>query len=221
MLIYGQWWHYLIAIFVYFLNGCLGMIMGYHRLVTHRNFECPLWFEKFIIMCATIGLTGPTIDWVAIHRVHHKYSDTEKDPHSPDYLGKWRVHFLTMFAKVEPKYAGNLLKNKFYRFQRKYYFVINALYALILYIIDPFALIYAWLFPAALVIGFGTAILSSSHRNKSAHNDLWLAILTWGEAFHEEHHNDPTRARLHKWDITGIIIETFFKVNRPLTVKND
>lgn len=211
MLLYADWYHYIIAIFIYFLNGCLGMIMGYHRLVTHRSFEAPAWFEKMIVLFATIGLTGPAIDWVAIHKAHHRYADTEKDPHSPDYLGKFRVHFLTMFANVNPKYAGRILKNTFYRFQRKYYFLINILYAVCLYAVDPFAVIYAWLFPAALVIGFGTAILSTSHRKNKPHNDFILALLTWGDAFHEEHHDHPNKARLHKWDITGIIIETFFK----------
>lgn len=211
MLVYGDWYHYLIAVFVYFLNGCLGMIMGYHRLITHRSFDAPLWFERLIIMFATIGLTGPAIDWVALHKAHHRYADTDKDPHSPDYLGCLRVHFLTMFAKIEPKYAGKMLKDPFYRFQRKWYFVINAVYATILYLIDPFAVVYAWLLPAAFVIGFGTAILSTSHRDKKPHNDFWLAMLTWGDAFHDEHHSKPGVARLHKWDITGILIETFFK----------
>ena len=210
MIMYGVWWQYLVAIFVYFLNGCLGMIIGYHRLHTHRSFSCPLWFEKFITYCATIGLTGPAIDWVAIHRAHHKYHDTEKDPHSPDHLGRLKVHFLTMFAKVNPKYAIDLIRNKFYIFQRKWYFVINFAYAGALFLIDPFAVIYAWLFPAALVIGFGTLILSASHRNGSPHNDFVLGILTWGDAFHKTHHDDPNLVRLHKYDIAGWIIETFF-----------
>lgn len=210
MIMYGEWQHYLIAVFVYFLNGCLGMIVGYHRLHTHRSFKCPLWFEKLITMFATIGLTGPAIDWVAIHRVHHRYHDTEKDPHSPDYLGKLRVHFLTMFAKVNPKYGIDLIKKPFYMFQRKWYFVINFLYAIILYLIDPFAVIYAWLFPAAMVIGFGTMILSTSHKDGEPKNDFILGLLTWGDAFHKTHHDDPAKVRLHKWDISGFIIETFF-----------
>ena len=39
-------------------------------MLTHRSFECPIWFERFITLCATIGLTGPAIDWVAIHKAH-------------------------------------------------------------------------------------------------------------------------------------------------------
>ena len=120
MIMYADWYHYLIALFMYFMNGCLGMIMGYHRLLTHRSFQCPVWFERFITLCATIGLTGPAIDWVAIHKAHHRFADTEKDPHSPDHMGIFRVHFLTMFARVDIKYAGRLLRDRFLLFQRKY-----------------------------------------------------------------------------------------------------
>ena len=123
------------------------MIVGYHRLHSHRSFKVPLWFERLITYFATMSLTGPAIDWVAIHRAHHKWHDTEKDPHSPDYKGRLKVHFLTMFAKVSPKFAMDLIRNKFYMFQRQYYFVIIGMTATIIFLIDPFALIYAWLFP--------------------------------------------------------------------------
>jgi fatty-acid desaturase len=48
MIMYAHWYHYVIAWFVYFLLGGLGMIVGYHRLHSHRSFKCPLWFEKLI-----------------------------------------------------------------------------------------------------------------------------------------------------------------------------
>jgi sn-1 stearoyl-lipid 9-desaturase len=210
MIMYADWYHYLIALFMYFMNGCLGMIMGYHRLLTHRSFECPIWFERFITLCATIGLTGPAIDWVAIHKAHHRFSDTEKDPHSPDHLGVFRVHFLTMFAKVNIKYAGSLLRDKFLLFQRKYYFVLNLIYATVLFFADPFALIYAWLFPAAVLILLGTSVLSINHRNSKPHNSIIHGLLTWGDGFHETHHDNPNKKRLHKYDICGYLIEKWF-----------
>jgi len=78
MIYYASFEHYLISIFVYFLNGCLGMIATYHRLLSHGSWQCSKFIEKLFVMFATIGLTGPAIDWVAIHRKHHRYSDTEK-----------------------------------------------------------------------------------------------------------------------------------------------
>ena len=211
MVLFAEWHHYLIALFMYFINGCLGMIMGYYRLLTHRSFECPVWFERFITLCATIGLTGPAIDWVAIHKAHHRFADTEKDPHSPDHLGVFRVHFLTMFTKVDIKYAGRLLKDKFLLFQRKYYFVLNLIYATALFFVDPFALIYAWLFPAAILILLGTSVLSINHRNNKPHDNIIHGLLTWGEGFHETHHENPNKVRLHKYDITGLLIERMFR----------
>ena len=211
MVLFAEWHHYLIALFMYFINGCLGMIMGYHRLLTHRSFECPVWFERFITLCATIGLTGPAIDWVAIHKAHHRFADTEKDPHSPDHLGVFRVHFLTMFTKVDIKYAGRLLKDKFLLFQRKYYFVLNLIYATALFFVDPFALIYAWLFPAAILILLGTSVFSINNRNNKPHDNIIHGLLTWGEGFHETHHENPNKVRLHKYDITGLLIERMFR----------
>ena len=210
MILFAEWYHYLIALFMYFMNGCLGMIMGYHRLLTHRSFECPIWFERFITLCATIGLTGPAIDWVAIHKAHHRFADTEKDPHSPDHLGVFRVHFLTMFAKVDIKYAGRLLRDKFLLFQRKYYFVLNLVYATVLFFADPFALVYALLFPAAILILLGTSVLSINHRNNKPHDSIIHGLLTWGDGFHETHHENPNKVRLHKYDITGFLIEKMF-----------
>lgn len=210
MVLYAEWYHYFIAIIVYFIIGGLGMIVGYHRLLSHRSFVVPTWFEKLIVILAALSLTGPAIDWVAIHRAHHKWHDTDKDPHSPDHLGRFRVHFLTMFAEVSPKFAVDLLKNKFYLWQRKKYFYIILFYALFLYMLDPFAVIYAWLFPAFLTIFLGTLILSTSHRNKKPHNDLILGLLTWGDGFHATHHEKPNQIRLHKYDIAGVLIEYFF-----------
>lgn len=211
MILYAGITDYLIAIFCYFLMGGLGMIVGYHRLHSHRSFKVSLWFEKLITIFATMSFTGPAIDWVAIHRAHHKWHDTEKDPHSPDYLGRFRVHFLTMFAEVSPRFAMDLIRNEFYMWQRKYYFYIIAAYAVLLYLIDPFAIVYALLFPAFLTIFFGTLILSTSHRDGKAHDDFILGILTWGDAFHKTHHDQPNQVRLHKYDIAGWIIETFFE----------
>jgi len=212
MIMYASFEHYVIGVFFYFLFGCLGMIMGYHRLHSHRSFHTPLWFEKVITIFATMSLTGPAIDWVAIHRAHHKWHDTEKDPHSPDYKGRLHVHFLTMFTEVSPRFAMDLIRNNFYMWQRKNYFHIIGIYAIILLLIDPFAIVYAWLFPAFLTVFLGTLILSASHRDGEAHDDFILGILTWGDAFHKTHHDKPMQVRLHKYDITGFLIETFFKV---------
>jgi fatty-acid desaturase len=210
MVMYAQWYHYMIAFFVYFLYNGIGMIMTYHRLLSHRVFNCPKWLEYVMASLATFSVTGSAITWVSIHRKHHRYADTEKDPHSPDWLGWWRVQFLTAFAPVEGKYAIELMRDKFYLFQHKHYIHILFGYALLLALIDPILVIVLFLFPAGLTLFFGTLILSCCHKDYNPRDIFWLGIVTFGDAFHELHHENSRIARLHKYDLIGFLIEKIF-----------
>lgn len=215
MIVYGGLTEWIIALFVYFLNGCLGMTMTYHRLLSHKSWNPPKWVGYLFTLFATIGMTGPAISWVAIHRKHHAHVDTERDPHSPIFKGWFKVHFLSMYSDVELKYAAHLLRDKFYQFQHQYYFEINLVYAVILYLIDPFAVVYAWLVPAAILWNAGSSIVSISHRNKKVNNDISLALLVWGEGYHKTHHDHAGWSRFGKWDLGGVLIELIEKWNKP------
>lgn len=212
MILYATWWQWVIVIFVYFLNGCLGMTMTYHRLLSHKSWNAPKWIEYLFSLFATIGLTGSAISWVAIHRKHHAFVDSEKDPHSPAYKGYFWCHFLSMYAPVDLKYASHLLRNKFYAMQHKYYYEINILYALILAYFDPFSVIYAWLMPAVLLWNGGSSIVSISHRNGIVHNDTIFALLVWGEGYHKNHHARPADNRFGKYDLGGTIIAQITRI---------
>lgn len=210
MIIFASWWQWIIALLMYFIFNGLGMIMTYHRLLTHRSFPCPKWLEYTLAFITTFSLTGSAITWVAIHRKHHKYADTEKDPHSPDHLGFWRVQFFTAFAEVEGRYATDLMRDKFYLWQHKNYFNIIIIGMILTTLISPMLTIYAFLFPAALTLFFGTLILSWAHHDLQPRSVWWLALLTFGDAFHDVHHENPNKPRLHKYDLIGFIIEKFF-----------
>lgn len=213
LLMYGKWWHFLVAFLVYFFNGCIGMTMTYHRLLSHKSFEAPRWFKVFGTLCATIGLTGSALSWVSIHREHHRFVDTEKDPHSPRFKGWFFTHYLSMFIPVHPRYSTDLLRDSFFMKQHHYYYVINLAYAAVLFFIDPFAVIYAWLVPAAILWNAGSSIVSISHRHGSPHNDFFFALLVWGEGYHTNHHDHPDHSRFGKWDLGGFLIRTFFGVD--------
>ena len=210
MIMFASWWQWLIAIVMYFVLNGLGMIMTYHRLLTHRSFKCPKWLEYTLTFITTFSLTGSSITWIAIHRKHHRYSDTEKDPHSPDHMGFWRVQFFTAFAEVEGRYAVDLMKDNFHKWQHKNYLTIIFIGYILAAAIDPMFLIYFLLFPAALTLFFGTLVLSWAHKDYQPRTVLWLAILTFGDAFHDVHHNHPNKYRLHRYDFIGWIIERIF-----------
>lgn len=211
MIFYGVWWQWIIALIVYFFTGCLGMTMTYHRLLSHKSWLPLKWVEYLFTLFATVGLTGSAITWVAVHRQHHAYSDTNKDPHSPQYKGWFYAHFLSMFSPVELKRVTHLLRDEFYVFQHKFYFEINLVYALVLYMIDPFAVVYAWLFPAMLLWNGGSSIVSISHRNGLPHNDLSLALLVWGEGYHKNHHDNAGLNQFGKYDLGGFLIKIIQK----------
>jgi len=116
-----------------------------------------------------------------------------------------------MFSKVKPRYVMDLMKDAFYLWQHKWYFEINLIYGLCLYLIDPFAVIYAWLVPAAILWNGGSLIVSTSHRNGTQNNDFIFALTTWGEGYHKTHHDYPCKTRFGKWDLGGYLIERMEK----------
>ena len=126
MIIYGSWYHWLLGFGVYFITGCFGMTITYHRLLSHKSWNAPKWFEYFGSLAGTYGLTGSTIGWVAIHKEHHHYTDQEGDPHSPHlhdhgtglrgiWAGFWHAHIGWIFdAPGEPldRYVPDLIRDR-------------------------------------------------------------------------------------------------------------
>ena len=225
MLFYAAPRHYLTALTVYFFTGCIGMSMTYHRLLAHGSYRAPRWFEVFGVFCAVLGLTGSSLTWCSVHREHHRLSDTSRDPHSPRFMKWWRVQFFSMLQPPKIKFMRHKLKDPLHRFAHKNYFLINFIYALFLYLWDPFAVIYAHLFPAALLWHSGSAVNTVGHlfgyRNFKtedfSRNNPVLALLTWGEGWHNNHHHRPGKyyfgIRRYEMDIAGALISVllFFR----------
>lgn len=213
-LIYAEPAHWLIALVSYCLMMCLGMTMGYHRYLSHNSFQCNRVLAILMLFFAHIMMVGSAVLWVATHRAHHKYSDTVNDPHSPKHRGYFYSHFLQVFTDPEIKYAGRLLKDPLYRAQHRYYWEVLLLFAVLLFLIDPFSVIYAWLAPAGVAKFVGSLVFSYSHRNGYAHSDTWLGILTFGEGFHAAHHQNARTVLWHPLDLGGHLINILGRPNK-------
>lgn len=219
MFVYGTWHHWLIAFFVYFLTGSIGMSGTYHRLLSHKSYKAPKWWEYLGTLFATLGGTGSSIAWCAVHREHHRFTDTDNDPHSPHHQGFLKVQFLSMFHNVNIRYVPDLLRSNFHTNMHKYYWLIHLVYAVILYGIDPFAIVYAYLVPSFILWHAGSSINTFSHTvgwqdyetKDTSTNHPVLGILMWGEGWHNNHHAFPADYKFgRKWwqiDITRYIIE--------------
>ena len=136
MFFYGQWYHWLLAALIYFITGWFGMTMTYHRLLTHQSWRAPKWFYYLGTLCGMYGLTGSPIAWVAVHREHHRHTDTDKDPHSPKN-GFFKAQWLSMFHTVNPRYAVDMARDPFQVFVHKNYFLIHSVVLGVLLIINP------------------------------------------------------------------------------------
>ena len=206
--LYGHWYHWMLAVLVYFITGCLGMTMTYHRLLSHKSWLAPNWFERLGTLCGTYGLTGSSIAWVAVHREHHHHTDDALDPHSPTHKGFFKVQWLSMFEKTNPRYAAHLIRDPFHLWIHQHYISIHICILTTWAIIDPMLLLSCYLVPAAILWNAGSFINTLTHmigyRNHNtpdySTNIWWLGYFMWGEGWHNNHHHCPNNAKFgEKW----------------------
>ena len=84
---------------LYWVTACLGVTLGYHRLLSHRAFRVPHWLERFFATCGALSCQHGPIDWVGLHRHHHTFSDTDAD-HDNSNKGFWWSHMGWMFEPI-------------------------------------------------------------------------------------------------------------------------
>jgi stearoyl-CoA desaturase (delta-9 desaturase) len=105
-----------------YLFGTLGINVGYHRLLVHRGFSCPLWLEHCLAFLGACNFQGTPISWAAIHRIHHQSSDDPGDPHSPRSGFFWsHVGWVLIYdpairdIATYERYARDLIQDRFYK----------------------------------------------------------------------------------------------------------
>ena len=216
-----------ISIFLYWIATGLGISMGYHRLHTHRSYKLPIAIEYFFAVCGTLSLEGGPIFWVATHRIHHQHSDKPGDPHSPRD-GAWWSHMGWLLTgetkhnntRLMAKYAPDLARDPFYVWLNEYHWVSTLVLAVLLYAIGGLPL-FLWGTCVRVVFGLHATWLinSATHmwgrrrfdtRDDSRNN--WLvALITFGEGWHNNHHAHPTSARhglaWYEFDVSWIQIK--------------
>jgi len=185
---------------MYFLTGCLGLTVTMHRALTHRALALPRPLEILFTLFGAAGGSGSSIAWAAMHRFHHAHVDTERDPHAPAKLG-WRLIFSVYDYNFDPRHAKDLLRDPFHRFLHRRYTLLLLVWSLVLAAIDIRLLIFLFLIPAFIQITVSnlTSLMTHSQGYRSwdtpdhsANNPL-IAVLGWGEGWHNNHHAAPVR----------------------------
>jgi stearoyl-CoA desaturase (delta-9 desaturase) len=209
----------------YFAYGCLGIVVTFHRKLTHQSYNThPLLTKIFAVLGCFAG-TGSPLAWIAIHLNHHRKSDKPNDPHSPMYKG-WRIFTLDYVDEVDANTKWKmrrLVTDRFHQFLHRYYFLILFGWSALLFLLGGLYLM-IWLHWAPMLV---TAIMSNvvnyvGHKptwfggsrryalnDQSSNNWLW-AIPSWGESWHNNHHRHPRNYSLgEKWweiDISAMVI---------------
>jgi stearoyl-CoA desaturase (Delta-9 desaturase) len=206
-----DWPSFLTAAFLYWLGLTFGIGMGYHRLLTHRAYKVPRFIEYALAVCGTINLEGGPIFWVGTHRIHHQYSDKPGDPHSPRDGGWWSHALWIVFGEgnhsntqLMSKYAPDLARDPFYRWLNTYHWVPLTTLGFALLAIGGIPMV-LWGIFLRVTVGLHVTWLvnSATHMwgtkrfptRDDSRNNWWVALLTFGEGWHNNHHAHPTSAR--------------------------
>jgi stearoyl-CoA desaturase (delta-9 desaturase) len=219
-----SWSALVVCVVLYLLTG-FGVTMGYHRLLTHRSFRTPKFMEYFLTLLGGLANQGGPLQWVATHRAHHAHSDEEGDPHSPRDGGWWAHMFWWMcFDPVldDPArrrlYVKDLDKDRVHRFLDRYQIVLPLSLTVVLFILGEVwggvglpwviwgicvrtTLLYhlTWLVNSATHM-WGYQSYETGDRST---NLWWVALLSLGEGWHNNHHAFQRSARhgLRWWEV--------------------
>lgn len=205
LLLYGfmfhlSWISCLIGIIIYWIIVTFGISIGYHRYYTHKSFETNKLFQLIFLILGSLAFLGPVISWAGVHRTHHAYSDTTKDPHSPinGFFRTWLHLFRN--KNIAPRFVIDLIKNPYLKIQQRWYFDLIILYLCIGYIIFLGNAIFLISLPAVLMYHVTGMVNSLNHtigeklNNDNSTNIPCLSWITGGESYHANHHkktNEP------------------------------
>lgn len=222
-----SWRNVIVAAVLYWMATGLGISLGYHRLHTHRGYKTSKWFEYFLAICGTLTLEGGPIFWVATHRVHHQHSDQALDPHSPRVSAFWAHIGWILFGEAQhndtarmTRYAPDLGKDPFYRWLTTYHWVPLTVLGFALLAIGGWGLV-NWAIFLRVVFGLHATYLinSATHMwgnrrfatTDDSRNLWWVALFTFGEGWHNNHHAHPVSSRhglaWYEFDATWVLLK--------------
>jgi fatty-acid desaturase len=231
------------AIGLYLLTG-FGVTIGYHRLLTHRSFDCSKPLETLLALLGLLAGEGPPLFWVMHHRKHHKFSDQPGDPHRPADGFFW-AHWLWLFPKHRRrelgmdyvKWAPDLAKRPFYRGLEVGYLPCQAVFGVMIglwgYALGSWSMAlsflgYAFFLRMVLVLHATWMVNSVAHTwgyrnyetNDNSRNNVFVAAVALGEGWHNNHHRiQQTANHGHtpwEFDVSFWVIVGLAALSQPL-----
>ena len=224
------YWQTILLTVILAAFGGMGITAGYHRLFSHQSYKAAWPVRLVFLLFGWATFEGSVLEWCTDHRNHHLYTDTPKDPYSIKG-GFWYAHIGWLFtldpSKRDYSNVADLQKDPLVRFQDKFYIPIAIMIGYVL----PVLIALCWgdwigglVIAGALRITFSqhtTFFINSvchmfgksTYSDKHTARDNWLtAIFTFGEGYHNFHHQFPLEyrnaIRFYQYDPTKWLIRT-------------
>ncbi|HUI28348.1 MAG TPA: acyl-CoA desaturase [Candidatus Kryptonia bacterium] len=191
---------------------------GYHRYFAHRSFKTGRVSQFILALLGTTAVQKGVLWWAANHRNHHKYSDQPEDLHSPVQRGFWWSHVgwilspdydTTLYSRIPDmaKYPELVWLNE-------HFLVPPVALAVGLFLVGGLSWLVWGFFISTVMLWHSTFFINSlahvygSRRYETpdtSRNNLWLAVLTMGEGWHNNHHHymNSVRQGFFWWEVDG------------------
>jgi fatty-acid desaturase len=229
-----SWQAVVLTVFLGWLTGGIGICLGYHRLLTHQSFRTYRPVKWFIAWLGGLAGEGSAVHWVANHRKHHALSDEVGDPHSPQD-GPWWAHMFwttpnmrrSSYDEHNRRWAPDLMKDRMLIFLDRTFLLWQIVFGFALFGLGYWLggsymgwsfVVWGMFVRLCYVLHATWLVNSATHMwgyrnyqtNDNSRNLWWVALLTYGEGWHNNHHAYPRMARHgHRWwevDVTFVAI---------------
>lgn len=219
----GVTWQAVVVCAVLYFVRMFGVTAGYHRYFSHRTFKTSRVMQFLLALVAESSAQKGALWWAAHHRDHHKHSDTERDIHSPVQRGFWYAHCGWLFDYTEDtkwdrikdlsKFPELVILNRFEK-------LVPTVLGFAVWYFFGWSGLFIGFFLSTVLLWHGTFVINSlAHVHGSrryatdddSRNNPWLAIVTLGEGWHNNHHHyqGSVRQGFYWWelDITYLVLK--------------
>lgn len=214
-----NWKAFWLFVVMQWITGGLGVCHCYHRLLTHRSFQVPKPLEYLLAMFSCLAWQNGPIKWVAVHRLHHARSDGPGDPHSPN-RGFWWAHMGWLFSFTDEldnydrykEFAPDLARDPVYRFLNRTFGFYQFPLAVLFYLWGGWPFVFWGVIFRIVFMWHATWLVNSAAHTWGyrtwavgdlSTNNWWVALVTYGEGWHNNHHAFPKSAAhgLKWWEL--------------------
>jgi stearoyl-CoA desaturase (delta-9 desaturase) len=213
------------AVGLVLLTGPLGVGVGYHRLLCHRGFRTTGLLRSAFALLGVLALQCGPLTWCGIHRLHHRHADGALDPQSSRRGSLWAHLLWTVADHLSApttrrdilRITRDLQREPVLRWLERFFHAVNVVFFLGLFSlgwasggVSLAASLFVWGFFVRVVYVWHITFLVNSvghrwgYRNypcaDNSRNCWWVALLTFGEGWHNNHHHHPRcAAHGHRW----------------------